>query len=112
MEAGLAGRIVLPKELPGRRHIFNQYVLRFESRATRDHVMAHLKTAGIGCEIYYPRTLPQQECFRDTPGADQPFPNSEQAAEQTLAIPVYPELTGEQMTEVVSAIRTAIERAG
>jgi dTDP-4-amino-4,6-dideoxygalactose transaminase len=98
-------RVVLPQELPGRHHIYNQYVVRFpEGKAARDRVMAHLKTAGIGCEIYYPLTLPQQECFRGVPGAGDSFVNSERAAGETLAIPVYPELTRDQMGEVVNEI--------
>jgi len=107
--AGIAGRVVLPEELPGRRHIYNQYVLRFpEGRETRERVMAHLKTVGIGCEVYYPLTLPQQECFRDVPGAQDRYPNSEAAAEQTLAIPVFPELKEEQIAEVVREVARAL----
>src|ERR1051325_10135660 len=55
-------RVILPQELPGRRHIYNQFIIPFpEGRETRDRVMAHLKSASIGCEVYYPLTLPQQE---------------------------------------------------
>ncbi|MFP5247425.1 MAG: DegT/DnrJ/EryC1/StrS family aminotransferase [Thermoanaerobaculia bacterium] len=104
-EAGAGERIVLPEELPGRRHIYNQYIVRFpEGRETRDRVMEHLKSVQIGCEVYYPLTLPQQDCFRDVPGAKDRYPNSETAAETTLAIPVYPELKEEQVAEVVREI--------
>jgi dTDP-4-amino-4,6-dideoxygalactose transaminase len=104
-----AGRIVLPTELEGRRHIYNQYIVRFpEGREVRDRVMNHLKSVSIGCEVYYPLTLPQQECFRDVPGACDRYPNSEAAAEQTLAIPVFPELKEEQIAEVVREIRKAL----
>jgi dTDP-4-amino-4,6-dideoxygalactose transaminase len=107
--ANLGERVVLPEELPGRRHIYNQYIVRFtEGRETRDRVMEHLKSVQIGCEVYYPLTLPQQECFKDVPGAQDRYPNSETAAEQTLAIPVYPELKEEQIAEVVREIRKAI----
>ena len=107
--AGTGERVVLPEELPGRRHIYNQYVLRFtEGRETRDKVMAHLKEKQIGCEVYYPLTLPQQECFRNVPGAQDRYPNSETAAEQTLATPVFPELREEQIAEVVQEIRKAL----
>jgi dTDP-4-amino-4,6-dideoxygalactose transaminase len=102
-------RIVLPKELPGCHHIFNQYVIRFpDGRNVRDRVMEHLKSAGIGCDIYYPLTLPQQECFRNVPGAKEKYPRSEQAADQTLAIPVFPELTRDQMAEVVREVSRAL----
>jgi dTDP-4-amino-4,6-dideoxygalactose transaminase len=102
-EAKIGDRVMLPRELPRRRHVFNQYVVRFLGGA-RDRVMAHLKSVGIGCEIYYPLTLPQQECFADLPGAKQRYPNSERAAAETLAIPIYPELTEDQMREVVREI--------
>ncbi len=102
--AGVEG-VVLPRQLGRRRHVFNQYVVRFKEG--RDRVMAHLKSAGIGCEIYYPLTLPQQECFAHLRAG--PFPNSETAATQTLAIPVYPELTREQMGEVVREIKRGLQ---
>jgi dTDP-4-amino-4,6-dideoxygalactose transaminase len=108
-EKNLGDRIVLPKEKSGRRHVYNQYVVRFtEGRETRDRVMSHLKSAGIGCEVYYPLTLPQQECFREIPSASESFPKSEMAADQTLAIPIFPELTEGQLAEVVGAIATAL----
>jgi len=107
--SGACGKVVTPKSLPGRRHIFNQYVIRFpEGAATRDRVMATLKKEGIGCEIYYPITLPDQECFRDVPSARESFPHSKAAAEQTLAIPIFPELTSAQMERVVEVIAAAL----
>ncbi len=107
--ANLGDRIVLPEELPGRRHIYNQYIVRFpEGRKVRDGVMDHLKAAAIGCEVYYPLTLPQQPCFADLPGAKESYPQSEAAAEQTLAIPVFPELREGQIAEVVREIRKAL----
>jgi dTDP-4-amino-4,6-dideoxygalactose transaminase len=108
-DAKLGARVVLPKELPRRHHVYNQYVVRFtDGRATRDKVMEHLRSAGIGCEVYYPLTLPQQACFAGVCGADETFPNSDTAADQTLAIPVFPELKREQMAEVVREIGKAL----
>ena len=104
-DAGEGGRVILPEELPGRRHIYNQYIVRFpEGAETRDKVMNHLKSVQIGCEVYYPLTLPQQACFADLPCVKESFPNSELAAQQTLAIPVFPELKEEQVAEVVQEI--------
>ena len=103
-------RVVLPVEVEGRRHIYNQYILRFpEGREVRDRVMNHLRAAGIGCEVYYPLTLPQQECFADVPGAREHFPHSEAAAAQTLAIPVFPELKEAQIAEVVREVVRGLE---
>ena len=107
--AGVGERVVLPEELPGLRHIYNQYIIRFpEGRETRDKVLEHLKSAAIGCEVYYPLTLPQQTCFKDVPSAKHAYPNSDAAAAQTLAIPVYPELREEQIAEVVREIRKGL----
>jgi len=108
-EARLGERVVLPREMPGRHHVFNQYIIRFpEGRATRERVMAHLRSVNIGCEVYYPLTLPQQECFRNVAGASDRYPCSDQAADQTLAIPVFPELTADQMAEVVGEVKRGL----
>jgi dTDP-4-amino-4,6-dideoxygalactose transaminase len=107
--SGVGDRVVLPTELPGRRHIYNQYVIRFpEGQKVRDAVIEHLRSVSIGCEVYYPLTLPQQPCFAHVPGAQERFASSEAAAQQTLAIPVFPELREEQIAEVVREIRTAL----
>ncbi len=107
-KSGVGDRVILPQELPRRRHIYNQYIVRF-AEGQRDQVMNHLKSVGIGCEVYYPLTLPQQECFRDCmPSARDAFPNSDAAARETLAIPIFPELTKEQLAEVVQAIVKAL----
>jgi len=106
-DAKAGERVVLPTELEGRRHVFNQYIVRFpEGRTTRDRVLEHLKSKSIGCEIYYPLTLPQQKCFADV--AEGSYPNSDAAAEQTLAIPIYPELTDAQLQEIVTEIAAAL----
>ncbi len=109
VSAGVGERVLLPEELPGRRHIYNQFVIRFpEGRAMRDRVLEHLRSRQIGCEVYYPLTLPQQACFAELPGADERFQHSETAADQTLAIPIFPELTEDQIGEVVREIRHAL----
>jgi dTDP-4-amino-4,6-dideoxygalactose transaminase len=108
-EAGLGDRVVFPREMPRRRHVFNQYIVRFPEAGARDRVMNHLRAQGIGCEIYYPVTLPQQECFAHLAGSAGAFPNSDVAALQTLAIPIYPELTRAQLEEVVREIGKALE---
>jgi dTDP-4-amino-4,6-dideoxygalactose transaminase len=106
--AGMSG-VILPEELEGRRHIYNQYIVRFpEGRDVRDRVLERLKSVAIGCEVYYPLTLAQQECFKDVPGASDSYLNSEAAAASTLAIPIFPELTEGQIAEVVGEIRKAL----
>jgi dTDP-4-amino-4,6-dideoxygalactose transaminase len=103
-DANLGERLVLPRELPKRKHIYNQYIIRFADNASRERVLNHLKSVGIGCEVYYPLTLPQQECFTDIPSASENFPHSDTAASTTLAIPIFPELTKDQMAEVVREV--------
>jgi dTDP-4-amino-4,6-dideoxygalactose transaminase len=104
-ESGAGDRVKLPHALPRRRHIYNQFCIRFpEGRATRDKVMDHLKAQGIGCDVYYPLTLPQQACFKELPSAKEQFPHSEAAAAESLAIPVFPELKKDQIAEVVREV--------
>ncbi len=83
------------------RHIFNQYVI---STPERDELQAFLRSKGVGTEVYYPVPMHLQDCFAYLaipPGA---FPKSERAAKESLAIPIYPELTEEQARYVVESI--------
>lgn len=103
--AGLTSRIVLPTEMPGYRHIFNQYVVRVPDR---DRVRTHLTEHGIGTEIYYPVPFHLQECFASLGHARGDFPHSEAAADSTLALPIYGELRLDQQQAVVQALAEAL----
>lgn len=99
---GLADRVLItPHESNDGRHIYNQYVLRAKDR---DKLMQHLKDNGIGVEIYYPRPMHLQGCFKSFGYGEGDFINSEDAANETLAIPVYPELTDKQRQYIVDTI--------
>jgi dTDP-4-amino-4,6-dideoxygalactose transaminase len=97
--AGLGARVVTPRADPGGRHIFNQYVVRVQRR---DALKAFLAERGIGTEIYYPLPLHMQQCFAYLGYRSGDFPHSERAAAETLALPVYPELSQEQLAAVVA----------
>jgi len=83
--------------------IYNQYVIRVPRR---NELQAFLKASGIGTAIYYPLSLHEQECFGELGYKKGKFPVSEKAADETLALPVYPELTDEQICYVAEKIKT------
>lgn len=107
-DAGLKGTVCLPVEAPHRTHIYNQFVIRVPER---DRLRAHLGASGIGTEVYYPVPFHLQACFADLgypPGA---FPVAEAAANQSLALPIYSELTEAQQAAVVQGIQAFYRRS-
>jgi dTDP-4-amino-4,6-dideoxygalactose transaminase len=104
--AALSGRVVRPASVPGYRHIFNQYVVRVPER---DRVRVNLTEQGIGTEIYYPVPFHLQECFATSGHRRGDFPQAEAAADTTLALPIYGELTLEQQEAVVSALAESLQ---
>jgi dTDP-4-amino-4,6-dideoxygalactose transaminase len=98
--AAREGRIGLPGEAPGRRHVWHQYVVRV---AGRDRVKALLGEKGIGTSVFYPVPLNEQECFRHL-GQRGRCPAASRAAAEVLALPVFPELTDAEVDRVAGAV--------
>lgn len=93
--------VVLPYVEPQGTHVFHQYVIRVPRR---DGLRAFLAERGIGSEVYYPVPLHRQQCFASLGYAKGAFPESERAAKEVLALPMFPELTQEEQERVVTAI--------
>jgi dTDP-4-amino-4,6-dideoxygalactose transaminase len=90
-----------PPAPPGARHIYNQYCIR---SARRDELRAHLAAAGVGAEIYYPLALHMQQCFAYLGHRPDDFPESLRATRESLALPIYPELSEAQLQYVVDSV--------
>jgi dTDP-4-amino-4,6-dideoxygalactose transaminase len=103
--AGLLEKVTLPVTPPGFDHIFNQYVVRVPER---DRVRAFMADRGVGTEIYYPVPFHLQECFASLGHTRGDFPKAEAAADSTLALPIYGELTPGQQEAVVAAMHDAL----
>ena len=99
--AGLDRTLTLPVERPGFTSTFNPYVVR---APRRDALREHLTRAGIGTSVYYPVPLPLQPCFAELGHRPGDFPESERAAAETLALPLFPALAEAEQAEVVRAV--------
>jgi dTDP-4-amino-4,6-dideoxygalactose transaminase len=96
------GDLVLPRRTSGAHHIYNQYTI---ATARRDALRDHLKSRGIGFEVYYPLPLHRQKCFAGLPGAGESLPNTERAAQSVVSIPIFPELTESEQASVIDAVK-------
>ena len=101
--------IALPYEAPNRLHIYNQFVIR---STERDALKRHLDERGIGNEVYYPVPFHLQPCFANLGHVRGDFPHAEQASAESLAIPIYGELTLDQQQAVVDAVASFADARG
>lgn len=109
-EFHLHGYIQRPVVMPYGRHTFNQYVIRVPAH-DRDAVVKHLKAEQVGCEIYYPLSLHQQECIAHMGYREGDFPQSEEAARSVLALPMFPEITEEQQRRVIEVCGQYVQKS-
>ena len=100
------GRIVLPAEAPENRHVYHQYVVRV---ADRDGVKARLAQRGVASAVFYPIPLHLQDCFEALGGRPGQLPESEKAAKEVLALPVFPELQEAEIERVAGAVLDSLE---
>jgi len=104
-EAARAGRIGLPAEASGRRHVYHQYVVRVPHR---DDVRRRLTERGVATSVFYPIPLHLQDCFRDLGGRESDFPQAEKAAREVLALPMFPQLTDDEIERVADAVVASV----
>jgi len=107
--AGIPG-IVLPVERPGRRHVWHVYAIRVEA-SRRDYIAKAMGEAGIATNLHYPVPAHLQPCFAELGHAPGAYPISEQHGATELSLPLFPEMTAEQVDEVAAALRAATARA-
>jgi len=101
-ECGLDERLTLPVVASGNTHVYNQFTIRTPQR---DELSAYLTRHGIGNRIYYPVPLHLQECYQVLGYQKGDFPVSEQLSQEVLSLPIYPELTPDQLQYVVETIK-------
>ena len=108
-EKGIADQLILPLEVIP-RHVYNQYVIRVNNN--RDELRSFLTENNIFTEIYYPLPLHLQDCFASLEYKKGAFPESEKAANDTIALPIFPELAKEQLVYVTEKIDEFIKKFG
>lgn len=111
LTAGLSGipGLRLPRELPGRSHVWHQYTVLLPESVDRDRVVTELAAAGVGSGVYYPRTVFDHACYRDLPGvvaADVPVADA--VARRCLSLPVHQHLTEKELDTVVDRFRAVL----
>jgi dTDP-4-amino-4,6-dideoxygalactose transaminase len=94
--------VTVPEVKPYLRHVYHQYVIRTKHR---DELQEYLSNKGIGTAIYYPLPLHLQECYKDLGYREGDLPEAEKASKEVIALPMWPELTNEEVNYIVESIR-------
>lgn len=102
-------KVTLPHEAPYAKHVYHLYVIRVKERKT---IQEHLRSLGIASGVYYPLPLHRVEPYQHLGYDTESFPEAERAAQETLAIPIYPEMTDDQIKMVASGVREALMLVG
>jgi dTDP-4-amino-4,6-dideoxygalactose transaminase len=102
--AARQGRVVLPVEARGREHVWHQYVVRVRDR---DAVRKRIAERGVATSVFYPVPLHLQECFASLGGREGDFPQTERAAREVLALPMFAELRDDEVERVAAAVLDA-----
>lgn len=108
---GLQDVLELPPAEPGHEHVYNQYVVRVRD-GLRETCLEGLRARNVGCAVYYPQPLHLQSCFESLGYRLGDFPEAERAADETLALPIYPELGAERQELVVHALAETLKSSG
>ena len=104
-EAAMDSGLLLPFRCH-KSHTFNQFVVRIPGQGRRDRLREALQAKGLGTEVYYPRPLHVQECFRNLGHREGEFPWAEKFSRETLALPIYPELEEKEIEGVAFEVGT------
>ena len=99
---GALDGIIIPATLPGNEHVWHQYVVRIRER---DAALALLKSRDIECGVFYPLPLHRQECFAPYDCGKSECPEADRASAEVLALPIYPEMSEEQIAYVIASVR-------
>ncbi len=100
--------VELPWEAPYAKHVYHVYIIRVKQRKT---LQEHLRSVGIATGLYYPLALHRLEPYRHLGYCPDTFPEAERAAQETLAVPMYPEMKDKQIQAVASGVREGLELA-
>ena len=103
-DRGLGWWIEDPRSAVGDGHVWNQYTVRVK-HGQRDALAQHLQQNGMGCAIYYPIALHQQQCFLDLGIGEIELPETERATQEVLSLPIFPELQPQEIEAVVDSMQ-------